>query len=101
MSTLHAALFIARRDLGLMLWSRETMLWTFVMPMLFFYFIGTVTGGFGSPTGSEDRPDPLAMRAPENAGFILDELVGRLEEQNFRVDRPETEEECTSAPRTR
>jgi len=35
----------------------------------------------------------LAMRAPENAGFLLDELVARLEEQNFRVDRPETEEE--------
>ena len=86
------ALFIARRDLSLMLWQRETMLWTFVMPILFFYFIGTVTGGFGNPTGSEDSPDALAVRAPENAGFLLDELVGRLEEQNFRVDFPETED---------
>ncbi len=93
MSTLRSALFIARRDLDHMLWRRETMLWTFVMPILFFYFIGTVTGGFGSPTGSADRPDALAMRAPENAGFLLDELVARLEEQNFRVDRPETEED--------
>jgi len=93
MSTLRSALFIARRDLDHMLWRRETMLWMFLMPILFFYFIGTVTGGFGSPTGSEDRPDALAMRAPENAGFLLDELVTRLEEQNFRVDRPETEEE--------
>ena len=93
MSSLRAAVFIARRDLGFMLWSRETMLWTFVMPILFFYFIGTVTGGFGSPTGSEDRPDLLAMRAPANAGFLLDEVVGRLEEQNFRIVRPETEEE--------
>jgi len=93
MSTLRSALFIARRDLGIMLRDRETLLWLFVMPILFFYFIGTVTGGFGSPTGSEDRPDALAMRAPENAGFLLDELVGRLEEQNFRVDRPQTEEE--------
>ena len=93
MSTLRSALFIARRDLDHMLWRRETMLWMFVMPILFFYFIGTVTGGFGSPTGSEDRPDALAMRAPENAGFLLDELVARLEEQNFRVDRPETDED--------
>ncbi len=93
MSTLRSALFIARRDLDHMLWRRETMLWTFVMPILFFYFIGTVTGGFGSPTGSADRPDALAMRAPENAGFLLDELVSRLEGQNLRVDRPETEED--------
>lgn len=92
MRTLRSALFIARHDLRQMLWTRETMLWTFVMPVLFFYFIGTVTAGFGSPTGSEDRPDILALRAPENAGFLLDELVGRLEEQNFRVDRPETDE---------
>ena len=93
MSALRSAVFIARRDLAVMLWSRETMLWTFVMPILFFYFIGTVTGGFGSPTGSEDRPDALATRAPDNAGFLIDELVARLEEQNFRVDRPATEEE--------
>jgi len=93
MSSLRAALFIARRDLGFMLWSRDTMLWTFVMPILFFYFTGTVTGGLASPTGSEDRPDALAMRAPEDAGFLLDELVERLEEQHFRVDRPETDED--------
>ena len=92
MTTLRAALFIARSDLTRLLWTRETMLWTFVMPVLFFYFVGTVTGGFGNPTGSEDRPDRLAMRAPENAGFLLDELVGRLEEQNFQVERPETDE---------
>ena len=93
MSFLRSALFVARRDLSHMLWTRETMLWTFVMPILFFYFIGTVTGGMGGPTGSEDRPDILALRAPANAGFLLDELVGRLEEQHFRVDRPETDED--------
>ena len=71
MSSLRAALFIASRDLGFMLWSRETLLWTFVMPILFFYFTGTVTGGMGSPTGSEDRPDLLAMRAPRTPGSCL------------------------------
>jgi len=33
------------------------------------------------------------MHAPENAGFLIDELVGQLEERNFRVDRPETDED--------
>lgn len=101
MTALRSALFIfiARRDLQIMLQQRETLLWTFAMPILFFYFIGTVTGGMGSPTGSEDRPDALALRAPEDAGFLLDELVGRLEEQRFRVDRPETEEDWTGYAR--
>ena len=34
-----------------MLRARETLLWLFVMPILFFYFIGTVTGGFDGPAG--------------------------------------------------
>ncbi len=93
MTTLGSAFFIARRDLQMLLSERETIVWTFVMPILFFYFIGTVTGGAGSPTGSADRPDALALRAPDESGFLLDELIGRLEEQNFRIDRPESDDD--------
>lgn len=89
---LRAAAFIARRDLRIMLRQRETLLWTFVMPILFFYFIGTVTGGFGSAP-DPDRPDRLALRAPADAGFLLDELIVRLESQNYAVVRTETDEE--------
>lgn len=88
-----AAWFIARRDLAWMLRQRETLLWVFLMPLLFFYFIGTVTGGFGDPRGSADRPDPLALKAPADAGFALDELVRRLEQQNYRVVRTASDEE--------
>lgn len=89
---LPAAAFIARRDLRIMLRQRETLLWTFVMPILFFYFIGTVTGGFGSAP-DPDRPDRLALRAPADSGFLLDELIVRLEAQNYAVVRTETDEE--------
>lgn len=44
---LRQALFLARFDLGYLLKQKETLLWTFVMPGLFFYFMGTVTGGAG------------------------------------------------------
>ena len=47
MSLLQGAWFIARKDVAYLLRRRETILWTFVMPIVFFYFIGTVTGGFG------------------------------------------------------
>ena len=85
------ALFIARNDLAQMLRARETLLWVFVMPALFFYFIGTVTGGM-SGSASSDRPDALALDAPADAGFLVDELVRRLEAQNFRVERPDSPE---------
>jgi ABC-2 type transport system permease protein len=88
---LSAAAFIARADLAFMLRQKETLLWIFVMPLLFFYFIGTVTGGFTGP--SADRPDALAMSAPGSGGVIVDEVVRRLQEQNYRVDRPATAEE--------
>jgi ABC-2 type transport system permease protein len=86
---LRAAAFIARKDLAFMLRQRETLLWVFVMPLLFFYFIGTVTGGFG---GSSSGPDPLALRAPPNS-LVVDELVRRLEGQGYRVSRPATPEQ--------
>ena len=44
---LRDALYLAYRDLRYLLPRRETWMWTFVMPIIFFYFIGSVTGGFG------------------------------------------------------
>lgn len=89
---MRSAWFVARKDVAHLLRHRETILWTFVMPIVFFYFIGTITGGSGPIGGSADRPDLLALRAPADAGFLVDELVRRLEKQNFKVERPATDE---------
>jgi ABC-type Na+ efflux pump permease subunit len=85
----RSAWFIARSDALYMLGRRETMLWVFVMPIVFFYFIGTVTAGFGAPSTRRER---LAVRGADAAGFLADELVRRLEAQNFEVVRPATDE---------
>lgn len=85
-----SAWFIARKDVAYMLRQRETILWVFVMPFVFFYFIGTVTGGFSvRRTGA----DPLALRAPADGGFLVDELVRALEKQTYRVIRAQSDEE--------
>ncbi|GJM43780.1 MAG: hypothetical protein DHS20C21_06220 [Gemmatimonadota bacterium] len=82
------ALFIARRDLRMVLRARETLVWVFVMPIVFFYFIGTVTGGFAPPkTG---RKDAIELRVGPDAGFLVDELTRQLEVQNYRVVAPDT-----------
>lgn len=85
---MRSAWFVARKDVAHLLRHRETILWTFVMPLVFFYFIGTITGGSGPIGGSADRPDALALQAPADAGFLVDELTRRLEKQNFKVERP-------------
>ena len=73
---IRSAAFIARSDLSFMLRQRETLLWTFAMPLLFFYFIGTVTGGFGG--GDPNRPDPLALRTDAPRGVVLEAIVERF-----------------------
>jgi ABC-type Na+ efflux pump permease subunit len=98
---LRDAWFIARKDLAYMLKQRETILWVFLMPPLFFYFIGTVTAGFGGG-GGDDSPDPIALVAtfPEaREGFLVGEIGRRLAEQDFRVDRFDSEEAATAYDR--
>ncbi|MFT7670040.1 MAG: hypothetical protein ACI8X5_002747, partial [Planctomycetota bacterium] len=91
---LRSAWFIARYDLAYMLKQKETLLWVFVMPFIFFYFIGTVTGGASSSMGlTSTKPVPLALMAPEDGGFLLEELLVALEEQNFAVVRVSDETE--------
>src|SRR6267378_3991494 len=55
------ALFLARKDIRLLLRGGETILWTFVMPVVFFYFIGTITGKSGDfSTGAHNVCRALA-----------------------------------------
>jgi ABC-type Na+ efflux pump permease subunit len=72
-------------------------MWVFLMPILFFYFIGTVTGGFDGPVG--DQKSPLAVRGGENGGFLVDELLRRLEAQNFEIVRPASDTEFRAQSR--
>ncbi len=85
---MRPAWFVARTDAAHLLRHRETILWVFVMPLVFFYFIGTVTGGSSGLRGPADRPDPLALEAPADAGFLVDALAARLEREHFQVLRP-------------
>lgn len=66
--------FIARHDLAQMLRARETWLWSFLMPVLFMYVIGTTAGR----VGSTPQRDTLAILAPPGAGFLAERLERKL-----------------------
>ncbi len=83
------ARFIALKDIQYLVRGREAFVWLFIMPIVFFYFIGTVTGGFSGASG----PEGIAVWAPDNAGFLVDQFVRRLEDQEYEVVRPDTIEE--------
>jgi ABC-type multidrug transport system permease subunit len=82
-NALGAALFVARKDLWYMLRQKETLLWTFGMPPVFFFFIGTITGGFSNADG---KP-ALDLVAPAPAGWMADALADRLADEGFDVRR--------------
>ena len=93
---LQAAWFIARKDVQYIVRGRETILWLFIMPIVFFYFVGTITSGFAGGGPAKPR---LAVQVPDNAGFLGDEVVRRLKATGYEVVRPATAEAFDEAAR--
>ena len=73
--------FIALHDIKYQLRQGSTLLWVFVMPPIFFYFIGTVTGGFSGGM-SDGAATPMVVIA-ESPGFLSDQIDKRLRDNNF------------------
>jgi ABC-type multidrug transport system permease subunit len=73
--------FIAWHDVRYQLRQGATLLWVLVMPPIFFYFIGTVTGGFsGAVTGGAASPITIVAESP---GFLKDQVDLRLRQNDF------------------
>ena len=75
------AFFIAIYDIRHQLRQGATLLWLVVMPPIFFYFIGTVTGGFSSDMGGTTAT-PLVVEAA-SPGFLQEQIDRRLRENDF------------------
>jgi len=73
-------LFIAWNDARFQLRQGSTLLWLLVMPPIFFYFIGTVTGGFSSGLGGQATPVVVVAEAP---GFLQQQIDLRLRDNDF------------------
>ena len=73
--------FIAWQDARNQLRQGSTLLWLLIMPPLFFYFIGTVTGGFSSGlSGGQATPVTVVAESP---GFLKDQIDLRLAANDF------------------
>ncbi len=65
-------IFIAWNDAKFQLRQGSTLVWVFVMPPIFFFFIGTVTGGFSSGiSGGQATPISVIAEAP---GFLQEQI---------------------------
>ncbi len=80
-----------------MLREKETLVWLFVMPLVFMFFIGNASGGAGRSRGK--LKDDLALVVPPDAGFLADRVVKRLEENDYQVQRVATAAESGETER--
>jgi ABC-2 type transport system permease protein len=85
MGYFKAVALLARNDLKLALKDRSTFLWLFIMPAVFFYFIGTVTQG---GIGFVDSTVKLVVEN-NDGGFLSKHLEARLEENLFTITHPQ------------
>jgi len=88
-------LFIAWQDVRNQVRQGSTLLWIFVMPPIFFFFIGTVTGGFSSGLGG-GQATPLMVVA-ESPGFLKDQIDLRLTANQFEAEWVESFEPLVEA----
>ncbi len=78
---MKGALFIALQDVRFQIRSGATIVWVLIMPPIFFYFIGTVTGGFaGGVSGGAATPVVVVAEAP---GFLKGQIDKRLRDNDF------------------
>ena len=85
---LRDAWFIARFGIWQLIRARETLIWTFAMPVVFFYFLAMVNSG-----GSADSKDTLAVSVAPDAGSLADELIARLGARDYSIVRPGTRQQ--------
>ncbi len=94
---MNNVLFIAWHDIRWQLRQAWTLMWLFVMPPLFFFFIGSVTAGFhDSMPGGSATPLTVEADAP---GFLADQIDSRLRENGFDPQWIDTAPGHALAPR--
>ena len=77
-------LFIAVKDFQYMLKDKSVLIWLFIMPLVFFAFIGTTTKGFGG--SSQNQQVSLAVwYEGDEEDALAKQIFTRLEAENFSL----------------
>ncbi|VAW34219.1 hypothetical protein MNBD_GAMMA01-835 [hydrothermal vent metagenome] len=80
-------LFIAKKDFHYSLKEKTLLIWMFIMPIVFFGFIGSTTGGF-APQSSEVKTNIAIweyQKGVTETNPLAKQIVYRLEQENFNL----------------
>ncbi len=82
---LKNSLLIAKKDFSYSLKDRSLLVWMFIMPLVFFGFIGSTTGGLGGQKGPLNIAiwESVENRAQTNP--LAKQLIHNLESENYNI----------------
>ncbi len=83
---LNRIAFLTRKDFWYLIKEPETLFWMFLMPFVFFFFIGSMAGGF---SGGGSQQEYLASWAPDE-GVLIPAIEERLTDLGYSVVRIDT-----------
>lgn len=78
----RAVFFLAGKDVSFILKERATLIWLFIMPAIFFYFIGAMTANMA---GTASQVEHIAVKLPAEPGFLADRLIKRLQDNKLEA----------------
>lgn len=78
-------LFIAKKDFFYSLKDKSLLVWMFVMPLVFFGFIGSTTGGLGGSSGPSNIAVWESVEGMSEKEELAKQLIYRLKHENYNV----------------
>lgn len=79
-------LFIAKKDFAYSLKEKTLLVWLFIMPLVFFGFIGATTSGFAGRSANTVTNIALWENKPgDEAHPLAEQIVYRLKQENFNI----------------
>ncbi len=82
---LKNSLFIAKKDFIYSLKEKSLLVWMFIMPLVFFGFIGSTTGGMGGSSGPSNVAIWESVEGMTETDVMAKQIVFRLKQENYTV----------------
>ncbi len=78
-------LFIAKKDFSYSLKDKSLLVWMFIMPLVFFGFIGSTTGGLGGQKGSSNIAIWESVENMSQTNPLAKQLIRNLASENYTI----------------
>ncbi len=83
--TMKNTMFIAKKDFFYSLKDKSLLVWMFIMPLVFFGFIGSTTGGLAGSSGPSNIAVWESVQGMSTNDEFAKQIIYRLKQENYNV----------------